>query len=73
MLSGEYKVGALVSNGLIMITLIYTKEIIHLNGPVDETSFFARDRLILVLGQKGDLTTRYIPPPPPHPRNNLEC
>ena len=47
------------SNGLIMITLIYTKQIIHLSGPVDENSFFARDRLILVLGQKGDLTTRY--------------
>ena len=42
-----------------MITLIYTKEIIHLNGRVDETSFFARDRFILVLEQKGDLTTRY--------------
>ena len=49
----------LESNGLIMITLIYTKQIIHVNGPVDETNFFARDRLILVLGQKGDLTTRY--------------
>ena len=24
---------------------------------MDKTSFFARDRLILVLGQKGDLTT----------------
>ena len=43
------------SNGLIMIILIYTKQIIHLSGPVDETSSFARDRLILVLGQKGDL------------------
>ena len=32
---------ALVSNGLIMITLIYTKEIIHLSDPVDETRFFA--------------------------------
>ena len=42
-----------------MITLIYTKQIIHLSGSVDETSFFARDRLILMLGQKGDLTTRY--------------
>ena len=42
-----------------MITLIYTKQVIHLSGPVDETSFFARDRFILVLGQKGDLTTRY--------------
>ena len=31
----------------------------HLNGPVDESSFYARDRLILVLGQKGDLTTHY--------------
>ena len=47
------------SNGLIMITLIYNKQIIHLSGPVDENSFFARDRLILVLGQKGYLTTRY--------------
>ena len=44
---------------LIMITLIYAKQIIHLSNPEDETSFFARDRLILVLGQKGDLTTRY--------------
>ena len=26
---------------------------------VDETRFFARDRLILMLEQKGDLTTRY--------------
>ena len=51
--------GTLVSNGLIMITLIYTKEIIHLSGPADETRFFARDRLILVLGQKCDLTTCY--------------
>ena len=42
-----------------MITLIYAKQIIHLSNPEDETSFFARDRLILVLGQKGDLTTRY--------------
>ena len=42
-----------------MTTLIYTKEIIHLSGPVDEISFFTRDRLILMLGQKGDLTTRY--------------
>ena len=49
MLSGGYKVGTLGSNGLIMITLIYTKQIIHLSGPVDETSFFARDRLMLVL------------------------
>ena len=51
--------GTLGFNGLIMITLIYTRQIIHLSGPVDETSFFARDRLILVLGQNGDLTTRY--------------
>ena len=42
------------SNGLI-----YTKQIIHLSGLVGETSFFARERLILVLEQKGDLTTRY--------------
>ena len=42
-----------------MITFIYTKQIIHLSGPVDETSFYAHDRLILVLGQKCDLTTRY--------------
>ena len=53
------KVGTLRSNGFIIITFIYTKQIIHLSGPVDETSFYARDRLILVLGQKGDLTTRY--------------
>ena len=39
-----------------MITLILI-EIIHLSDPVDDTSFFARNRLILVLGQKGDLTT----------------
>ena len=51
--------GTLGSNGLIMITFIYTKQIIHLSGPVDETSFYARDKLILVLGQKGDLSTCY--------------
>ena len=51
--------GTLGSNRLIMMTLIYTKQINHLSDPLDETSFFARDRLILVLGQKGDLTTRY--------------
>ena len=51
--------GTLGNNGLIMITFIYTKLIFHLSGPVDETSFYARNRLILVLGQKGDLTTRY--------------
>ena len=50
--------GTFVSNRLIMITLILI-EIIHLSGPVHETRFFARDRLILVLGQKGDLTTRF--------------
>ena len=50
--------GILGSNGLIMITLICTKQIIHLGGPVDETSFIAHDRLILLLEQKGDLTTR---------------
>ena len=49
------KVGTLGSNGLIMIILIYTKQIIYLSDPLDETSSFARDRLILVLGQKGDL------------------
>ena len=38
----------------------YTKQIIDLSGPVDETSFFARDRFILVLRQKGDPTTRYL-------------
>ena len=54
----KQKVGTLRSNGLIMITLIYTKQFIHLSGPGNETSFFARDRLILVLGQKDDLTTR---------------
>ena len=47
------------SNKLIMMTLIYTKQINHLSGPLDETSFFARDRFILVLGQKGDLTMCY--------------
>ena len=41
-----------------MITLILI-EIIHLSDPVDDTSFFARNRLFLVLGQKGDLTTRH--------------
>ena len=46
------------SNESIMLTL-NTKQIIHLSGPEDETSFFAQDRLILVLGQKGDLTTRF--------------
>ena len=51
--------GTFVSNRLIMITLIHTKEIIHLSGPVDVTRFFACNRLILVLGQKGDLTTGY--------------
>ena len=51
--------GTLGSNRLIMMALIYTKQIIHLSGPLDETSFFAHDRLILVLGQKDDLTTRY--------------
>ena len=49
--------GTLETNGLVMITLIYTKQIIHLSGPVAENSFFACDRFILVLGQKGDLTT----------------
>ena len=38
--------GTLGNNELIMITLIYTKEIIHLSGPVDER-------------QKVDLPTRY--------------
>ena len=42
------KVGTLGSNGLIMITFIYIKQIIHLSGPVDETSFYDRDGLILV-------------------------
>ena len=51
--------GTLESNGLVMITLIYTKQIIHLSGPVAGNSFFARDRFILVLGRKGDLTTRH--------------
>ena len=40
-----------------MINCIYTKQIIHLSGPVDETNFYTRDRFILVLGQEGDLTT----------------
>ena len=48
------------SNELIKITLIYTKQIIHLSGPVDETSFFARNRPILLLGQKGILTTPFL-------------
>ena len=43
-----------------MITLIYTKEIIHLSGPMDEASFFARGKLILVVGPKSDLATRYL-------------
>ena len=51
-----YKVGILGSYGLIMITLIYIKEIIHLSG---WDYFFARKRLILVLEQKGDLITYY--------------
>ena len=51
--------GKLESNGLVMITLIYTKQIIHLSGPVAENSFFACDRFTLVLGRKGDLTTRH--------------
>ena len=51
--------GTFDSNGLIMITLIYIRQIFHLSGPVDETTFSACDRLILVLGQKGDLTTSY--------------
>ena len=42
-----------------MMTLIYTKQINQLSGPLDETSFFAHDRLILVLGQKGDLIIHY--------------
>ena len=54
-----YNVGTLGSNRLIMITFIYSKQIIHVSGPVYETSFFACGRLILVLGQKGDLTTRH--------------
>ena len=41
-----------------MITCNHTKQIIHLSGAVEETNFYARDRLILVLGQKGDLITR---------------
>ena len=57
---GISKVGTLRSKRLIIITLIDTKRIIHLSGPVDETSFFARGRVILVLEQKGDLTTCYL-------------
>ena len=53
--------GTLGTTELIMITLIYPKQIIRLSGPVDETSLFARDRLILVLGQNGDLTSCYPP------------
>ena len=45
--------GTLGSDRLIMMTLIYTKQINHLSDPVNET------RLILVLGQKGDLTIHY--------------
>ena len=52
--------GTLGSNGLIMMTLIYTKQTIHVIVLLDEISFFARDRLLLVLGQKGDLATRYL-------------
>ena len=59
MFSGGVKWEPLESNGLLMITLIYTKQIIHLSGPVAENSFFARDRFILVLEQKGDLSTRH--------------
>ena len=55
----RYKVGTLGNDGPIMIALTYAKQIIDPSGPVDETSFFPRDRLILVLGQKGALTTRY--------------
>ena len=47
------------SNILIMVTLIYTKQIIHLSSLLDETSFFVRDKLILVLQQKDDLDTWY--------------
>ena len=59
MFSRGVKWEPLESNRLVMITLIYTKQIIHLSGPVAENSFFARDRFTLVLGQKGDLTTRH--------------
>ena len=59
MFSRGVKWEPLESNGLVMITLIYTKQIIDLSGPVAENSFFARDRFISVLGQKGDLTTRH--------------
>ena len=52
--------GTLGSNGLIMMTLIYTKQIIHVIVLLDEISFFAHDRLLLVLGQKGDLATCYL-------------
>ena len=51
--------GTFGSNGLTMMTLIYTKQIIHVSGPLDVTSFFSRDRLILVLRQKRDLATCY--------------
>ena len=51
--------GTLRSNKSILIILIYTKQIIQLSGPLDETSFFARNRLILVLGQRCVLATRY--------------
>ena len=49
-----------------MITLIYTKQSINLSGPVDDTGFFVRNRLILVLGQKGN--SDYSLPP-----NGLVC
>ena len=42
-----------------MMTLIYTKQIIHASGPLDVTSFFVCDRLILVVRQEGDLATCY--------------
>ena len=57
--------GTLGSNGLTMMTLIYTKQIIHVSGPLDVTSFFVCDKVTsffvreLVLRQKGDLATCY--------------
>ena len=48
------------SKELIKITLIYSKQIIHLSDPVDETSFFVRYRPIFLLGLKGILTTPFL-------------
>ena len=49
------------NNRLIMITFICTKQTIHLSDPEHEISFYAHDRLFLLLGQKSDLSKRYPP------------